>query len=53
MKTWAKKLNRESGQSLVEYTLVISVVVIVCVAAMSLAGTRTSTRLASVASQLQ
>ena len=48
-----KKLNRNSAQSLVEYTLVLALVVIVCVAAVTLLGTRTSTKVGSTADQLQ
>lgn len=49
----AKSFKKQSGQSLVEYTLVLALVVIVCVAAVTLLGTRTSTKVAAVAGQLQ
>ena len=48
-----KKLSSKSGQSLVEYTLVLALVVIVCVAAVTLLGTRSSAKVGKVADQLQ
>ena len=47
-----RKLNKRSGQSLVEYTLVIALVVIVCIAALTLLGTNTSKQVASVAAAI-
>jgi Flp pilus assembly pilin Flp len=44
--------NRRTGQSLVEYTLVLALVVIVCIAAVTVLGTNTSAKIASVAAQL-
>ena len=49
----AKRFAGRSGQSLVEYTLVLALVVIVCVAAVTLLGTRSSTKVGAVAAQLQ
>lgn len=49
----AERFAKRSGQSLVEYTLVLALVVIVCVAAVTLLGTRTSTKVGTVAGQLQ
>jgi pilus assembly protein Flp/PilA len=48
----AKKFNQRSGQSLVEYTLVIALVVIVCIAALTLLGSKTSAQVSSVATQI-
>lgn len=53
MKTLVKKFNRNSGQSLVEYTLVLALVVIICVAAVTLLGTKTSSKVSATADQLQ
>ncbi len=53
MTTLFKKFSQKSGQSLVEYTLVLALVVIVCVAAVTLLGTRSSTKIGAVAAQLQ
>jgi len=48
----AKKFSQRSGQSLVEYTLVIALVVIVCITALTLLGNKTSAQVASVATQI-
>ena len=49
---FAKKFSQRSGQSLVEYTLVIALVVIVCITALTLLGNKTSAKVASVATQV-
>ena len=46
------KLGKRSGQSLVEYTLVLALVVIVCIVALTTLGTKTSAKVASVATSL-
>ena len=57
MKTLLRKLTRKladsDGQSLVEYTLVLALVVLVCVTALTLLGTRSSFKINAVAAQLQ
>ena len=47
-----KQLSKRSGQSLVEYSLVIALVVIVCIAALTLLGTSASTKVNTIATQL-
>ena len=46
------KLSQRSGQSLVEYTLVIALVVMVCIVALTLLGTNASKTVTSVAVRL-
>jgi len=53
MKKFMNKLSKRSGQSLVEYTLVLALVVIVCIVALTTLGTATSTKVGSVASALK
>jgi len=52
MNSLMRKLSQRSGQSLVEYTLVFALVVIVCIVALTLLGTNASKTVASVAVQL-
>jgi pilus assembly protein Flp/PilA len=52
MNSLMRKLSQRSGQSLVEYTLVLALVVIVCIAALTLLGSKTSAQVASVATQI-
>jgi pilus assembly protein Flp/PilA len=52
MNSLMRKLSQRSGQSLVEYTLVIALVVIVCITALTLLGNKTSAQVASVATQI-
>ena len=47
-----KQLSKRSGQSLVEYSFVIALVVIVCIAALTLLGTSASTKVNTIATQL-
>ena len=49
----AKWFSKHSGQSLVEYSLVLGLVVLVYIAALTLLGTGTSTKVNTVATQLQ
>ena len=46
------RLMNKRGQSLVEYSLVIALVVIVCIAALTLLGTSASTKVNTIATQL-
>ena len=48
-----RKNGKRAGQSLVEYTLVLALVVIVCIAAVTVLGTNTSAKVASVAAELK
>ena len=48
-----QKFANRSGQSLVEYTLVLALVVLVCVTALTLLGQRSSAKIGAVAGQLQ
>jgi Flp pilus assembly pilin Flp len=52
MNSLMRKLSQRSGQSLVEYTLVIALVVMVCIVALTLLGTNAGKTVASVAVQL-
>jgi len=52
MNSLMRKLSQRSGQSLVEYTLVIALVVMVCIVALTLLGTNASKTVASVTVQL-
>ncbi|MGD0652155.1 MAG: Flp family type IVb pilin [Verrucomicrobiia bacterium] len=52
MNSLMRKLSQRSGQSLVEYTMVIALVVMVCIVALTLLGTNASKTVASVAVQL-
>jgi Flp pilus assembly pilin Flp len=52
MNSLMRKLSQRSGQSLVEYTLVIALVVMVCIVALTLLGTNACKTVASVAVQL-
>ena len=47
-----KQIRKQSGQSLVEYSLVLGLVVVVCIAALTVLGTNTSTKVNNVATQL-
>jgi len=48
----AQKFSNCSGQSLVEYSLVIALVVIVCIAALTALGTSASNKVNTIATQL-
>ena len=50
--TMAKQIRKQSGQSLVEYSLVLGLVVVVCIAALTVLGTNASTKVNNVATQL-
>ena len=52
MNNLISKLGKRSGQSLVEYTLVLALVVIVCIVALTTLGTKTRAKVASVATAL-
>ena len=52
MNSLMRKFSKRSGQSLVEYSLVLGLVVIVCIAALTALGTSASTKVNSVATQL-
>ena len=52
MNNLISKRGKRSGQSLVEYTLVLALVVIVCIVALTTLGTKTSAKVASVATAL-
>ena len=52
MHSLLSKCGKRSGQSLVEYTLVLALVVVVCITAVTVLGTNTSAKIASVAAQL-
>ena len=43
----------ESGASLVEYALLVALIAVVCIVAVSLLGSNTSTKFSSVGSALQ
>jgi pilus assembly protein Flp/PilA len=49
MNSLLSKCGKRSGQSLVEYTLVLALVVIVCIVALTLLGNNTSAKVATVA----
>lgn len=53
MNNLMRKLGKRSGQSLVEYSLVLGLVVVVCVAALTLLGTNTNTKVNAVATDLK
>ena len=44
----AKYANTERGASLVEYALVVGLIAVVCIAAVTFLGSRTSSRFSSV-----
>jgi len=52
MKRLMNHLMGNRGQSLVEYSLVIALVVIVCIAALTALGTSASNKVNTVATQL-
>ena len=46
-------LREDSGASLVEYVLLIALIAVVCLAAVTLLGTNTNTKLGAAATALQ
>ena len=48
----ASKFQREDGQALVEYALILALVAIVAIGALSVLGTNISTQLKNIADQL-
>ena len=52
MNSLMSQLGKQSGQSLVEYSLVLGLVVVVCIAALTVLGTNASTKINTVATQL-
>jgi Flp pilus assembly pilin Flp len=48
----AAHMQREEGQTLVEYALIVTFIAIACVAAMTLLGGNISTKLQSIAGSL-
>jgi len=47
------RCNSERGASLVEYTLLLFFIAIICIAAITVVGDTTNTRLSSTGSQIQ
>jgi len=49
----ARFLREEDGASLIEYVLLVALIAIVCVAAVTLLGTNTNSKLGTAATALQ
>jgi pilus assembly protein Flp/PilA len=53
MLVWfVKRMGREEGQALVEYTLIVSLIAVVCIGALTLAGQSLSDIFNSIAGQV-
>jgi len=53
MRKLMRKMNRRSGQSLVEYALILALIAVVAVVVLKGIGTSVNTKLTSVNSNLQ
>lgn len=49
---WARSLEREDGQALVEYALILSLIAVVAIGALTLTGVRVDSILSSIANNL-
>jgi Flp pilus assembly pilin Flp len=47
-----RQLGREEGQALVEYTLIVSLIAVICVAALSVTGNSISDIISTISGQV-